>query len=255
MNSTESNAGSFLDDKVIWQNVQVILQLLGGITMIHVTFILSFEKSQVKKLPFQITNLVINFIMSIMGIYSWIMMNSNDTTDNEKISGFVNMAVFGSAQIAYQLWSIPVGLSFDEKPIMLVHHFATLASASIVTFFEQGYRFHAVYFCGVMELSTLPLCIINIFKENRVLIEKHPLKYSLSRNLFAVTFVLVRVLLLIPIWSEYISLLWNANMDSSGLSLLAFRVLFYPSAFLLLLQMYWAYLILKALLPKKWKEY
>ena len=244
----------FLDEKIIWQNVQVILQLLGGITMIHVSFILSFGKSQVKKLPFQMTNLVINFIMSTMGIYSWIMMNSNDTTDNEKISGFVNMAVFGSAQIAYQLWSIPVGLSFGEKPIMLVHHFATLASASIVTFVEQGYRFHAVYFYGVMELSSLPLCIMNTFKENRELIEKYPLKYSLSRNSFAASFMLVRVLGLIPVWFEFASLLWNANMDSSGLSLLTFRVMFYSSSFLMLLQIYWAYLILKALLPKKQKQ-
>ena len=246
----------FLDEDIIWNNVWLIVKMLMGITSIHFTLALLLRTVKLRKLPFQITTFIVNFTFSVMGIYFWILnaYGRTDVTDEDKISGFVSMSAFGSAQIAFQLWSIPVGLSFGERVIMLLHHVAALCTASVITFYEQGYRFHIVYFYGVMELSSLPLSVMNTFKDNRILIEQYPSYYKLSRHLFAFLFVLVRILILLPIWFEYISLLWNTNVNSDGLALLGFRVLFYPSLFLMLLQFYWAFLIVKALLPKKRKE-
>jgi TLC domain len=158
--------------------------------------------------------------------------------------------VFSAVQIGYQLWAIPLGLYYvQESWPMLLHHGTVVVCASMSGFLTLGFRYWTPFFYGLVELSSVPLAVMNCCKDHVVLQQRYPTFYGRVRLAFAISFLYIRVVLFVPrqyyflrdhylLFSTSPIRLYQAYMATVWLS----------SFFLLNLQLYWASLIVQGLL-------
>lgn len=251
----EDNPSPFLDDVILKNHLNLVIQSTFVIYLMHMFFIFVTRQlgwaTKWNKIPFHATNFVVNTFLSIAGMYVWFyVFVIEESTDESKATGYYSVAYFGCFQMGYSLWSTPIGIMMGEKSEMLIHHISVIVTSAVTIMFTLGCRYHAVYFYGVMEISSIPLVIMNVCKDNAELKRKHAGLYSLARTIFAVAFLIFRVVLLLPIWIKYVQLLMFYSEGYEGIALYSVRALFYPSLFLMILQLYWAYLILKAIFKR-----
>ena len=195
------------------------------------------------------TNFVANTILTCAGFYFEYnhVLKDQSTTEEEKTQGFEPLVFLSCFQLGFQLWAIPVGAFYvHEAPAMLAHHFTVIAVSIMSGFLRNGFRYWTAFFYGVIEISSIPLSIMNYFKENPSLISKYPGGYNVIRLLFAGAFLYVRIIMFVPrlylylrdhylLYSQHPNLAYRIFMATCGAS----------SFFLLLLQIYWATLIVK----------
>ena len=209
-----------------------------------------------RKVCYQLTNLLNNSGLGLAGLYYEFQMQKEATTPQETVSGNLHLVFFSAWQLGYQLWAIPVGIFFvKESPPMLLHHFTVIMVSSMSGFLDNGLRYWTPFFYGLIELSSVPLAVMNAFKENKRLIALYPLHYQRVRLLFAVSFLYLRVVMFVPRHCMYLrdqALLW---MDSE---LFWYRVFmaacWISSVILLFLQLYWAIIIVKGILSMQHKD-
>jgi flagellar basal body-associated protein FliL len=220
------------------------------------------------KASYQLTNLFVNLSLGIMGIHyelsrllhshhsSSSSYNTNDDDDSiNKITGYTPLRYFATIQIGYQLWALPIGILFvNEQSSMIVHHIAVICVASTSTFLTCGFRYFIPFFYGVIEISSVPLSIMNAFRNRVDWMEMYPSLYGRIRLLFGITFLIVRVLLWTPFYWEFIVLavmLWRGSVGSTKVILGVFIV---ASIVLTLLQYFWAGKIVSAMVKSKKKK-
>lgn len=210
-----------------------------------------------RKVCYQLTNFCTNCFLGLSGVYIQTSMLPNKVTVEEQIVGFNNLIPFSGFQLGYQLWAIPIGLFLiNEDGAMLLHHFTVIFVASMSGTFTNGFRYWTPFFYGVIELSSVPLAIMNTFKDNPSWIKKQPLLYLIVRLIFAFSFVYVRLVLFVPRHVEYLRqhvILWSGHDNRLYQGFMA--IVWLCSACLLTLQIYWGSLIIrglvKVLLPGK----
>jgi len=203
------------------------------------------------KTAYQITNMTVNLGLGAYGIYHFFfslpVMDAVPIT--ERISGFPEFAIFGAIQVGYNAWALPIGYYFMDEPMsMLGHHIAVLCVGSISCFGSFGFRYHAPFFFGVIEISSVPLSIMNFCKNNQELADgRFPKLFPKIRVVFVVTFLTVRVLMWTPLIKDvlYSSALlgWTCDTNACRIGVGSFWC---SVMFLTLLQFYWAFLIIKA---------
>ena len=123
----------------------------------------------------QLITLPLMVYMSWMGLQHW----ANESTVGECSK---NMAFYPSepgmllAQInvgAMLLWDIPTGMVTNAGAVMLIHHFGVwLTAAASLGIFSNGVPFmtcYGLFFFGSVEVSSIPLIVIDMFDEG-----KHP---------------------------------------------------------------------------------
>jgi TLC domain len=240
----------------------------------------TLSTAQKRKLCYQFTNLVINLCLGVAGaVYFerlegnilWASQSNNWPTTmttsrtiitvQETIAGYDHVVYFSAAQIGYQLWSLYMGVRHivPREPLhMLLHHVTVVVCASMSGFLRCGFRYYTPFFYGLVELSSVPLAVMNAFKDHPVLlIEPYPHFYKNVRLAFAFTFLYIRVVLFVPRQYTFLRdhyLLWSSFPDRRRRPMTRpiyqayMAVVWLSSFFLLLLQLYWAYLILKGLL-------
>lgn len=235
-----------------------------ALTMIICTFVYNFSFSIAKRLIpksrlhdrrrmcYQFTNITTNTFLSLTGLYFEYVLLPKNATTREKIQGQEDFYIFSSVQIGYQAWSLVVGTFLvGEKVEMLFHHVAVVCVGSMSGFLTNGFRYWTPYFFGIFELSSVPLGIMNVFKENEAWIKSHPTLYTSIRILFAISFLYVRVVMLMPRQFIYLRdcFLVPYLMDNEHI---AFRIYLFMvwanSCFLSVLQMFWAYLIVNGII-------
>lgn len=153
------------------------------------------------KTCYQITNFFFNVIIGALGLYYEYFVlptlpahQSTDTVD--RIPYHENLYLFCAMQFGYQVWSLPVGLFLvKESSEMISHHIAVIFSTALSGFAVCGFRYYAPYFYGLMELSTIPLSIMNTFKDNRHWIKQYPFTYLVVRGAFSFSFLYLRIYL------------------------------------------------------------
>lgn len=191
----------------------------------------------------QLTNLIVNLILGCLGAYYQIFHIPRDATTTDRIVGYEHMKFFAIAQLGYQLWALPIGIFFIREPReMIVHHVAVLCVAQFGAFYHCGFRYFHPYFFGVVELSSVPLSIMNSFKNNDHLIGDHPLMYRMVRWVFGVTFLLVRVIFWTPIYWNFflIGMLILSESELGIVRKVLFAAFFLAGVILTMLQYYWA---------------
>jgi len=218
------------------------------------------------RIAYQITNIVFNITVGIVGVYLewWVLptLSVYNGPSEEKITGLHKELYLVSAlQLGYQFWALPVGVfQVKESAEMIAHHVAVIVSTSLSGFIWPGFRYYTPFFYGVMELSSLPLSVMNTFKDNPEWIEKHPKVLEASRMSFALSFLIIRNVLCSWRWPVFLRdnfiLFHTAEMGVWKMYLLVQVTL---ATFLAYLQILWGALVLKGLLkaifaPKETKE-
>ena len=209
----------------------------------------SLDVKQQRKSAYQFTNLCVNAVLGGLGIFYFINLPPNPTVE-EQIIGHNELYPIACLQIGYQLWAIPVGLLYvDESPAMMVHHASVIVVGCMSGFTCIGFRHFTPFMFGMLELSSVPLAIMNTFKDNPKLIERYPQFYTAIRVVFAITFLIVRWFMFFPRKYEYLRLNAFAIMSSPSLGFIIYYSFCWLSAFLLMvLQIYWGVLIIKGLI-------
>lgn len=203
-----------------------------------------------RKICDQFTNLLTNAVLGFSGLLCEFEMQKEDTTTQETVTGHHTLVYFSAWQLGYQLWAIPVGLLFVRESLpMLVHHFTVIMVAAMSGFLQNGFRYWTPFFYGLIELSSVPLAVMNAFKENKHLIERYPVHYARVRAVFAFSFVYLRIVMFVPRHYMYLRdqmLLWT---DSHLFWYKVFMAACWiSSAVLLFLQLFWASIIVKGML-------
>ena len=209
-----------------------------------------------RKICYQLTNLLTNAGLGLAGLYYELQMRNEATTAQETVSGNNHLVYFSAWQLGYQLWAIPVGLFMvNESLPMLVHHFTVIMVSCMSGFLDNGLRYWTPFFYGLIELSSVPLAVMNAFKQNKHLIDLYPVHYQRVRVVFALAFLYLRVVMFVPRHYMYLRdqmMLWR------DCPLFWYRVFmaacWISSVVLLLLQLYWASIILKGLVAVQYKD-
>lgn len=213
-----------------------------------------------RKLAYQMTNGLVNAGLGLMGLYYQYHVLPESASTEQRIEGLEDLTIIGAAQIGYQIWSIIIGFFWvNEPPTMLIHHAAVIMASIKGTFMTNGFRYYAPLSLGIIELSSVPLSVMNAFKDNDAWREANPQAYMASRMLFAVAFLVIRIAYFVPQHVEYLWLSFMVNYfaDTEHVGLLYRAYMgtaFVGSLFLLVLQLYWGYLIVnglsRVLMPK-----
>lgn len=194
------------------------------------------------KASYQLTNLLVNLSLGLLGIYYELFSGSQvDHSIANKIMGHPELRYFAIIQIGYQLWGLPIGIfCVNETSSMIVHHVAVICVASTSTFLTCGFRYFTPFFYGVIEISSVPLSVMNSFKNNPDWITRYPNLYGKVRLVFGLTFLAVRVVFWTPFYWDVIVLammLWRSSVGSTKVILGVFNA---SSMVLTLLQYFWA---------------
>jgi len=212
----------------------------------------SSSSVNVPKISYQLTNLLVNLTLGCLGIYYQINKIPLQETTWNKIVGYEHAKIFALGQIGYQLWALPIGLFVvGETKSVIVHHVAVICVASVSAFVRCGFRYYIPYFYGLIEISSVPLSIMNQFKQNEGWIRAYPEMYQTVRVVFAVTFLLVRVVLWTPFywsfWAHATLLLYSSENISTTVILTVFNL---SSLVLTFLQYFWASKIISAMVKR-----
>jgi len=127
-----------------------------------------------------------------------------------------------------------------RKPDLVAHHFVVLAVCFTAMYLEAGTYFLS-FFYGITEVSSIPLCVVNLFSKERVTLQ--PLLENkiwatvnaICRVLFALSFIAVRCFWWFPIMVEVEAALFTSHMNK----ILA-GVIGIAGVALTALQWYWA---------------
>ena len=210
------------------------------------------------KASYQLTNLLVNLTLGVLGIYFELSGSHTDHSVVHKIGGYPEIRYFALIQIGYQLWALPVGIFFvGETTSMIVHHVAVICVASTSAFLSCGFRYFTPFFYGVIEISSVPLSVMNAFKNNPEWIKAYPVMYSQVRLLFGLTFLLVRVVFWTPFYWDFITLAMMLLRSSEGSTKVILALFNLSSMVLSALQYFWASKIISAMVkggPKKGRK-
>ena len=246
----------FLEPSVLQQIVlPQTVYCAGGISVVYVLFLYlldcfyaSITPAARRKISYQATSFCACILLSVLGLYYESRLDSG-LTEIEKIQGHEHLLFLSCFQLGFQLWAIPVGIwAVDESPIMIVHHLTVVAVGVMTGVFRNGFRYWIPFYFGIFELSTIPLSIMNFFKEFPSLMKQYPGLYLAIRLLFCGTFLYVRIGMLAPRLYSYLQSHFLLFSQHPNLPYRVFMSACWGSSFVLLfLQLYWAALILKGL--------
>lgn len=211
------------------------------------------------QIAYQATNLCVNLTLGLYGIYHYnaTLPHIKNLTVAERIVGFEDYLIFSCIQIGYNLWSLPVGyFLINETAAMMFHHIATICVSVVSGISTTGLRYYAVFFLGVIEISSVPLALMNFCKSNKELANEYfPRTKELIRPIFAAMFLTTRVLMWTPNILSVVRtvgmLLWTSTSFQTSFALV---MLVISAAYLTMLQYYWGYLITKGLIDMFFKS-
>lgn len=253
----------FLEKKFILDTVipQIVLSSCALYAIYFVTsflfehYLLSQTKlglAKRRKLCFQITSACANLLLSVMGVYFEYFVKSGAFSLEEATQGGKEFIFLSTLQIAFQVFSIPIGiLHTNESKQMLVHHTAVVVVTGMSAFFRNGFRYWTPFFYGIIEISSLPLAPYNWFKNNPEYSAKYPALFDRVRLTFAFSFLWFRVAMFIPRIVPYLLQQYFLFSTHPSLPYRAFMsVAWICSLVLFFLQMMWGSLITRGLLKR-----
>lgn len=151
-------------------------------------------------------------------------------------------------QMGYTFKTVGDAIVYSDGMISFCHHVAT---GSVVALALHPFlHYHAVFFVGLSEVSTVALCIVLIFQKDRgvaLLAERYPTLDVAIGVIFSVLFVICRICL----WFFYSKYFWQDLLEllHSGMAHSSFAVVWYlvANACLSVLQLYWLSEIFKGI--------
>lgn len=209
----------------------------------------SATKYQRRMLAYQIASVFGNGFMGIAGVYYEYCFGHLEATLEGTVQGFREFQVLSAFQFAYQVWALPVGiLHVNESMSMILHHISVLFVSLMAGCFTNGFRYHTPFFFGMFEISSVPLVVMNMFRDNKSWQKSYP---GLNQNIrisFALSFLLVRIVLSSTRSPTYLRDLWYVFSSSNHVGYLLFMYFVFLSSVLLFgLQIWWGWLIVNGM--------
>ena len=165
----------------IYPSIAVVVLIL---TLLYNIYFPIINKSQstsllkTRKATYQLTNFTVNLVLGVLGTYEYLFTLPSKPILDDYIVGSFHMYPLVALQIGFQLWALPVGMLVRETPEMMAHHVSAILVSCMAGFLTFGFRFWAPFFFGMIELSSVPLAIMNTFKDNPEWMKKHPQLYG-----------------------------------------------------------------------------
>jgi hypothetical protein len=217
-------------------------------------FIASKKQAKVVyETSYHLTNMTVNVMLGALGIYYFIHVLDPNPSVDQLVLGYRSIYPLACLQLGKNFWSLPLATTIGNESLSkIAHHIAVVLVVLASSCFTTGFNYFGPFLFGMLELSSVPLAIIVLFKEHPEYIKKYPKKYSLARMVFALSFLYIR-------WYLYLPIKWVI------LRLVAFRAyVFYESGqyvifgmatltwlaafFIVVLQVYWGILIINSVL-------
>ena len=120
------------------------------------------------------------------------------------------------SMLAIQSYDTPISLCIPElRQITFVLHHAVVLSLSILSLRYRAFYYYAVYFLGVIELSSPFLAVVDAARDYPKIAEKYPITNEICRVMFAIVFYIVRIFGWFPVsycfWRDALYLLLNSD--------------------------------------------
>jgi hypothetical protein len=194
-------------------------------------------------------------VLGTIGWFGFVPSDANNLTPDNFYakSQFVEDHLI-APMLAYQGWNLLLCFVVKDlrDPNMIGHHFAT----GMLGYFglHPYLHYYGLFFFGFAEMTNIPLTFVDVFKYLPKWKESLSWLNELSRTIFAISFIIIRLFL----WPYYSYTFWKGSLDllQSGTAHSTFVVSFFLLAnmFLTGLQFFWGYKIFGFLLPKKQKQ-
>lgn len=207
-----------------------------------------------------VAGLLVTYV-GIAGSYGWWEMTNNPDSEFHSLPNdrFYGRSQFFSDHLmtpmfSYQVWNTVLCFVLNDlfDPFFIGHHTVTGALAFFGT--NPYVHYYGLFFFGIAELTNIPLTFVDVFKYFPKLKAKFSLVNEVSRVVFALSFIIIRLI----IWPIISFEFWRGSIDlvRNGTAHSNFVVLFFLFANLFLtgLQFMWGYKIFGFLLPKKGKK-
>jgi len=233
--------------------IPFVFSLTAGLCLLHCLlelFFLALPKLSQRAgfLAYTISAAVAISWLSIIGVARFMLPDPEDP-----LFGFDAAAQrIGEVMLAYQIYNLTVAIVYKEQrtAATLGHHTAAMASALAVA--NQYLHGYAAYCFGVFESSSIPLSVMDIFKMFPQLIERFPTTYTGVRLVFAIHFIIVRLVMLPPFLLRFFSHVKMVMVAPTGTysktDTIVMGCLFFSSLTLSGLQVIWGRTIVLGLL-------
>lgn len=202
-------------------------------------------KANPSLLAHQVCSLAAMSFIAGCGVYYW-FTEAGHAKDRiySKLEGGV---VVSKANLAFQIYDLIATICIRDlrKAEMLVHH--SLAILLAYFLLRNDYcHYYSIFFLGVTEASSIPLCIVDVFKHFRKLAARYDALNTSLRILFALGFMVIRVVWWPCISYRYFSDTYQSYKDGTiyNPSLVAFFAI--SNILLTLLQWKWGIQIVQA---------
>lgn len=197
-------------------------------------------------------------IFSYILILYYTFLEFNDTHSNLYHSSTVMERVFSSYNHIYLLSVIYISyeiystfISIYLKNWLIVAHHVGLVYILLNVLNYNAFTYYIFYCPGLSTISNIPLAINDIFKTNKVLINKYPKTYRFSQCLFNISFIYVRIYILTPVYILFLSDINEIIKIETSEDKKFFLInLYYLVILFILMQYYWFILILKKVKKK-----
>jgi hypothetical protein len=225
-----------------------VINLISTLTVLQLYP--QMEKSSVYYAGYKIAHFLSNAAIGCMGLYYYVYVIDADSSIEEIATGFKS-AIFPimCVQVGKNLWAIPAGLIMvDESVVKLGHHVSVILVALASASFTMGFSYYLPLMFGVFEISSIPLAMVETFKDNPQYIKKYPREYTLARLLFAGAFLYIRWYLYLPPMWDFLRLSAFAIMSIEGGShfiIVLSSLTWVATCFLGALQIYWGFIIIR----------
>mmetsp|Transcript_17968 Transcript_17968/g.25594 ORF Transcript_17968/g.25594 Transcript_17968/m.25594 type:complete len:335 (-) Transcript_17968:276-1280(-) len=260
---------SFLPKEYVVDSVKKILAITLVITFVNLVifFVLKrregkqqSKESYAKRASYQMTHFLVNLVLAIQGLYLYNSVQKFPQEYKYKVTGWeIEFALLPQIQLAYNLWALPAGIFYvQERYEMIAHHLAVVCISSISGFRTNGFRYYAPFFFGVIETSSVPLSIMNIFKSSKELSKKYPITSTFVSITFAIIFLIVRIYLWMPLMYDFLEVVFlmgfnHSNGSGQGaidkaVAVAPYILAFATGLFLSLLQIIWGYKVVRGIL-------
>lgn len=193
--------------------------------------------------------------LAIAGVVGWFRLDKTwdyELIDSDKIYG---RSLFYEDHIVapmlwYQIWNTIICFILSEyrDPVMIAHHGVT--AVLVYMTLHPFLQYYGIFFFGMPEVTSVPLTLVDTFKQFPDLKEKFSGVNSASRWIFGLSFLVVRLALWSKVslqyWIDAFAILQNGTAHSLGVNLF----FMFANVFLTGLQWLWGYKIVIAMVKQ-----
>lgn len=223
-----------------WNIIRYLLGLLVC-TYVLERFLRKKYPSMSFSLAYSFVSLIPVFRMAWLGTDIWLNIPSHLSSYDRLYTPIQGATTLLHWMVSYLMYGFICG-AWDADLLSTstaIHH--TIALPLALFAFHPYAHYNTAYFAGVMEWSTIPLCLINVCRKMQI----GGVFYYIVRCLFFLWFFMFRIFYLLPVFLQYLTDASVVHRDGQVHNFFVFHYSLLASGLLVLLQFYWGGLLIR----------